>query len=100
MMKIVQFLENISRTKYIKYFLVASYVEQKLPNKNIAVGTYTEIDLIKEPFNLKDYIAIYREMDEPSKGPTTKHLILYDIEKHIKSIDFDVLKEKTLKFFT
>jgi hypothetical protein len=92
LIKTIQFLENIARTKS-KYFLTQSFIDRKEPNKNVPIAGYFYVDLTKEPFNVREYIERYREKDWEDK-----QLVLYDIERHIKTIDFAAMRERAKAF--
>ena len=82
--KIFAALRTFASLKKTKYLLVGSYLDSPTINQNIEAGSYFDIDLTKSPFNLKRYIKVYKE------NPTNpqKYLILYDIQKYLKNINF------------
>jgi hypothetical protein len=94
-MKIIQFIENVSRAKHAKYFLAQSFVDRIEPNKNIPVGEFFHVDLTKEPFNLMHYIEKFKENDIEER-----QLVLYDIEKHLRNLDFDEMRHRARAFDT
>ena len=83
--KIVGALRVFASVKGAKYLLAGSYVKSGYPNRNINIGEWFEIDLLKPPFNLKNYTELFNEVHD------NKHLILYDIPNYLSKIDFDKL---------
>jgi hypothetical protein len=85
LIKIVDALKLLSNSTRSKYLLVGSYVKNG-KNSNIRIGEYFSIDLTKHPFNLNDYIEVFDE-----KTFDSKHLVLYDIQNYLKTVDFDLI---------
>ena len=77
-----------SRVKGAKYLLVGSYLDN-WKNNEIAVGSTFLINLIESPFNLNQYVEIFKEEANDS---VQKSLILYDIPNYLNKIDFQKLK--------
>jgi hypothetical protein len=92
-LKAIQFFEAVSKTKNCKYFMASSYNDARGGNKNINLGDYYTNNLFYEPFNLREHVEIYAEKDYDGKG-----FVLYDIEKHLKSVDFDQMRERAKNF--
>jgi len=74
--KIAKALKNFSRTKGAKYLLVGSFTKGNQSNRNIQVGEFFEMDLIKPPFNLIQYIEIIDEISDQ------KQMIVFDIQNY------------------
>jgi hypothetical protein len=89
LLKAIQFLEAVSKASSGKFLLVQSYVDVQTSNRNIEAGGYYQVNLFNEPFNLKENVEIYSENDKDGKC-----LILYDIEKHMRSVNFDQMRER------
>ena len=77
-----------SRVKGAKYLLVGSYLDN-WKNNEIAVGSTFLINLIEAPFNLNQYVEIFKE---EANDTVQKSLILYDIPNYLNKIDFQMLK--------
>ena len=93
--KIIDGLERLSKSNS-KYLLVTSYVHSVL-NTNIKTGKYFPANLFISPFNLKDHLEIFEETTETNKT-LEKHLVLYDIEKHLKLANFDQMRKEVENF--
>ena len=87
--KVIDALKIFSKTSGAKYLLVGSYLEEVDENRNIQTGDYFAINLMKQPFNLNEYVEIFNE-----QVPHKKYLILYDIQNYLSKIDFDLMKTK------
>ena len=89
--KIFDALKAFARVKGARFLLAGSYLKNNV-NKNIKIGNWFKINLLKPPFNLNKYIEIFEENDGKDKS-----LILYDIPNYLSKIDFDQIKASTLK---
>jgi len=90
LLKVINALENFAKSN-AKFLLVGSYEHNKL-NRNINVGDVFYINLFIAPFNLSNHIEIYEEIEDTE---SMKHLVLYDIEKHLKNADFNKMRENS-----
>ena len=91
--KVINALEIFSKSKGSKYLAVGSYVKSS-SNKNIKVGEYFPIDLTRAPFNLGQYIEL---IDEKTKD--LKHIVLYDIPGYLSKIDYNLIRNESLRFY-
>jgi hypothetical protein len=59
-----------------RYLLVGSYVKAAYDNKDIPVGSYYSIDLLRPPFSVSQPLEVFDE-----KTVDGKHMLLFDVEK-------------------
>jgi len=91
---VYQVLKSFANVKNAKYLLVGSYLNSTR-NRNIVAGDYFSINLFKPPFNLNQYVEIFKEKND---NLYQKYLILYDIPNYLRKIDFEKMKIDVLKF--
>jgi hypothetical protein len=89
--KIINALENFSKTPNVRYLLVGTYKNAN-SNKNIGPGGVFLINLFKKPFELTEYLDLYEEKFDTIEG--TKFLALYDVQNYLKNIDFNEMRRK------
>lgn len=92
---VVEALKSFSTAKNSRYLLVGSYLNGGT-NKKINIGDYFAINLTQPPFNLKNYVEVFKEGVE--FGANEKHLVLYDIPNYLSKIDFNVIMNDALKY--
>ena len=93
--KTVDALASFSKVKGARYLLVSSYMKNNL-NRNIRIGDYFPINLTIHPFNMTEYVSIFKEVNA-KKGDDQKYLLLYDIPNYLSKLDFDKIKHESNK---
>lgn len=68
------FLANV-RKSGSKYLMIGSYIKSTQPNRNIALGDYYDVDVMKPPFNFPKPLEIFAETYIPNEPQ--KHMLLY-----------------------
>jgi len=86
---VYQMLKSFADVNNAKYLLVGSYLDD-IQNKNNFL-----INLSKPPFNLDQYIEIFKEKNDDLDQ---KYLILYDIPNYLSKVNFEKIKTDVLKF--
>jgi hypothetical protein len=100
LLKVVDALEKFANAENARYLLVGSYLEigigeiaSKINNKNIRTGDMFTINLTQAPFYLEKYEQKYKE----GYDGWQKYLVLYDIPRYLKQIDFESMRKKIIK---
>jgi len=82
----VKALKHFAKAKNSRYLLIGNYMTSK-KNFNTNVGGGFQINTVLPPFNLKSYVASYREryIDDQK---FQKFLVLYEMS-YLRTIDYD-----------
>jgi len=97
MLLAVGVLENLAATG-AKLVAVGSYLAPRENlNRDISIGDYYLINLLKEPFNLSEAEAVDVLNEESRNKSERKYLLLWTVE-YLRGVDFGEMRRRVQKF--